>query len=71
MAGAFLLRGGIRASIGTYVTAMMPGWLLKMMLITLNVPKAVSQKNYFKPKKYFGVFFIIILALFFSQTPLR
>lgn len=35
MTGAFLLRAGIRAPIETYITATVPGWLLKMMLITL------------------------------------
>lgn len=39
MTGAFLLRGGIRAAIETCITAMVPGWLLKMMLIAL-----MSQK---------------------------
>lgn len=36
MTGAFLLRGGIRAFIETYITATVPGWMLKMMLIALT-----------------------------------
>lgn len=39
MTGAFLLRGGIRASIETYIIATVPGWLLKMMLVALTSQK--------------------------------
>lgn len=51
MTGAFLFSAGIRASIETYITATLPGWFLKMMLIALQIPKALSQKKYFKLKK--------------------
>jgi len=55
MTGAFLFSAGISSSIETYVTATLPGWLLKMMFIALQIPTTLSQKKYFKLEKF--VFF--------------